>query len=78
MPSISMSLTANYKTQSNAYDQLLIGKQLTNRTIMRLAREGRYGARFAAYAVAQPTRVSRPTVNRADKIDQLITSLLCD
>ena len=76
MPALSMSVHANYKTQSNAYDQLLVGKQLTNRAIMRYARLGRYGPQHIP--TPRRPRVSGPTINTAKRVNNLVESLLCD
>jgi hypothetical protein len=38
-----MSPSANYKTQSSAYDRLLVGRRLTDRIIARRKKQGFYG-----------------------------------
>ena len=68
---ISLDPCANYKTQSAAYDKLLIGKQLSSRKITQYARAGRYGPELQArFAI----RKSVPRVHKPS-IDELLNTL---
>lgn len=68
---ISLDPRANYKTQSAAYDRLLLGKPLSSRKIGEYARAGRYGPELQArFAIHKPVpRVRKPS------IDELLASL---
>lgn len=71
MPNVSMNPAHNYKTQSSAYDRLLIGALLTDRRITQLQKAGYYGSGLVLPCVPRPTGKARKGTPRRT-VEQLL------